>query len=86
MWVTPYFEAVAKLNFAVDGPLWINCGVNASGLLKTGVGWKRGRGTYGILKAEMDIDRHGPTWGSDINAVITPSLGFRPKLLFYDIV
>jgi len=84
--VTPYFNATAQLNFKMYGEVNVSFKANATGWLRTGVGWKKDDGFYPILDAGMEVTRDGPTLSSQVYVEVTPSFIFIPTLLFYDIV
>jgi hypothetical protein len=90
IWGGLTFDADVRLKVTTDAWAGFTWEVAAaSAYVKAGIGWKRGRGWYGIFETDMDISRIGenaPETSSGLEVTIRPSVGFRLTLLFYDTV
>ncbi len=83
VWADLVFTADASLE--VNAPAKLSCGVEATGQLKFGVGWKNNRGWYPILDTQMNTDSYTPTI-SCTSVTITPSVKCRLSFMFYSVV
>ncbi len=90
--VIPHFTATAKfsIEIEIEGGVLITCGATADGWIKGGAGWKRHKGFYPVFDASMNVSIADPSyeWGSiePTRITVVPSLGFKPSLLFYDVI
>ena len=85
--VIPHFTATAKFSMDVASEMEITCGATAAGWTKGGAGWKKHRGFYHVFDAGMDVSITQPTCNvSGVAITARPSLGFKPSLLFYDVI
>ncbi len=83
--VTIQFKVTAYLEFSADFPQFSYI-VTATGWMKAGIKWARGKGWKPIRDADMNLDIGTPpslpTEG--VVVTITPSVGFRLTLLLYE--